>query len=149
MTPAQQRWGELRCQVALLSILVSGETDAPPSFSDPDPGSLVAAIHLIHAEYSRPLSVQEMARRASMSRFHFIRRFANAFGITPYQYLLRVRTYHAARLICATEHPPRAIARRAGFSSTGQMARHFKLAFGLPPTAFRGALCSAEASEMY
>lgn len=149
MSPPKQHWGELRSQVALLSILVSGDSDSPPPFNDPDCGSLIAAIDLIHADYSRDLSVPEMARRADMSRFHFIRRFASAFGITPYQYLLRVRICHAARLIAATKHSPGTVARLVGFASPGQMSRHFKLAFGLPPTAFRGALCSAEASEMY
>ncbi len=147
MSPPNQHWGELRSQVALLSILVSGDADGLPSVVDPDCDSLIAAIDLIHAEYSGPLSVPEMARRAGMSRFHFIRRFAEAFGITPYQYLLRVRICHAARLISVTEHPPGIIARRVGFASPGQMSRHFKLAFGLPPTSFRGALRAADASD--
>lgn len=142
MTRPKQHWGELRAQVALLSILVSGETDLLP-ISDPDCDSLTAAIDLIHAEYSRPLSVQEMAQRAGMCRFHFIRRFADAFGITPYQYLLRARTCHAVRLISVTEHAPGTIGSLVGLTSPGQMPRHFKLAFGLPrpPSA---ALCAPQ-----
>ncbi|MGU9982526.1 helix-turn-helix domain-containing protein [Phreatobacter sp. HK31-P] len=148
MNHSRQHWGELRSQVALLSILVSGGSDSPPPFNDTDCGSLIAAIDLIHADYSRDLSVPEMARRAAMSRFHFIRRFASAFGITPYQYLLRVRICHAARLIAATEHPPGTIARLVGFTSPGQMSRHFKLAFGLSPTSFRGTLYPEEVADM-
>lgn len=148
MTPSRQHWGELRSQVLLLGILASRDGESPPPFHDPDCGSLIAAIDLIHAEYFRALSIQDMARRAGMSRFHFIRRFAHAFGITPYQYLLRVRICHAARLISATAYPPRTIARLVGFSSAGQMARHFKLAFGLPASCFRGTLPPAEISEM-
>lgn len=147
MNSLRQHWGELRSQVALLAILVSRNNESPPPFNEPDCGSLIAAIDLIHAEYFRALSVPEMARRAGMSRFHFIRRFAAALGITPYQYLLRVRICHAARLISATEHPPRTIARLVGFSSAGQMSRHFKLAFGLPPSCFRGTRHFAEVSE--
>lgn len=143
-----KQWGELRSQVALLSILVSGNSDGPPPYSDMDCDSLIAAIDLIHTEYSRALSIQDMAQRAGMSRFHFIRRFAAALGITPYQYLLRVRVCHAARLISTTEHRPRTIARLVGFASPGQMARNFKIAFGLPPLCFRGTPHSARVSEM-
>lgn len=81
MTLAHQHWGDLRSQVTLLSILVSGETDGRLSISDPDYVGLIAAIDLIYAEYPRTLSVPEMSRRAGRSRFHFIRRFAEAYRV--------------------------------------------------------------------
>ncbi len=91
------------------------DAEGPPSFSHPDSDSLIAAIDLIHAEYPRALSVLEMAQSAGMSRFHFIRRFARAFGITPYQYLVRVRIFHAARLLAGTEYPPALLPDKSAF----------------------------------
>ena len=139
---------DLQPQTNRSEIFEARDTEGPPSFIHPDCDSLVAAIDLIHAEYPRALSVQEMAQSAGMSRCHFIRRFARAFGITPYQYLLRVRVFHPARLLAGTEYPPSTVARQVGFPTAGQMSRHFKLAFGMTPSWFRGTLRATEPSEL-
>ena len=127
MTRPKQHWGELRAQVALLSILVSGETDLPP-ISDPDCDSLTAAIDLIHAEYSRPLSVQEMAQRAGMCRFR--------------PDLPRGPSDLCDRA-CPRDHwePCRLDQSRTD-------APPLQACLRSAPTSFRGAVCSAEASEL-
>lgn len=149
MNPQRHCRRDLLPPTSRSDIFGSRDTEGPPSIDNPDCGRLTAAIDLIHAQYSRPLSVPEMAQSAGINRFHFIRRFARTFGITPYQYLLRVRIFHAARLLAGTEYPPGTVARQVGFPTAGQMSRHFKLAFGMTPSWFRGTLRAAEASEMY
>ena len=46
------------------------------------------------------LTVDELAGVANVSKFHFIRAFAAATGLTPYRYLRRLRM-HAAADCCA------------------------------------------------
>ncbi|HMC08960.1 MAG TPA: AraC family transcriptional regulator, partial [Actinomycetota bacterium] len=50
---------------------------------------LRAARDLMDRAYAEPLSLDEMARRAGYSRFHFLRAFREAYGETPGAYLSR------------------------------------------------------------
>ena len=54
----------------------------------------------------RPHSVASLAAIAYMSRSAFARRFREAFGRPPLQYLREVRLRHAARLLTRTPHLP-------------------------------------------
>src|SRR5262249_5387118 len=48
---------------------------------------------------SQEINLEEAARQASLSPFHFLRLFSNVLGVTPHQYLVRSRLRHAARLL--------------------------------------------------
>jgi AraC family transcriptional regulator len=53
-------------------------------------------IEFIDQHYAQPLTVASLARRAQLSRFHFIRVFRAATGLTPHQYV-RERRLDRAR----------------------------------------------------
>jgi transcriptional regulator GlxA family with amidase domain len=55
-----------------------------------------------------PLSVEQLAARATMSPRTFARRFAEVVGTTPHQWLVRQRVLHAQRLLEETALPGRA-----------------------------------------
>ena len=50
-------------------------------------------------EYDRPLDVPALARTALMSTAHFSRRFREAYGETPYSYLMTRRIERAKALL--------------------------------------------------
>jgi AraC-like DNA-binding protein len=45
----------------------------------------------IEKEFSRNISLDDIANEAFFSKFHFIRLFKNLYGRTPYQYLKEIR----------------------------------------------------------
>ncbi|MDM8159662.1 AraC family transcriptional regulator [Labilibaculum sp. K2S] len=70
----------------------------------------------IYSNYSNSeLSVKELSKLVFMSHFHFLRNFKNVYGITPYQYLKRIRTERAKYLIKRTNLPIHEIAFLVGF----------------------------------
>jgi AraC-like DNA-binding protein len=81
-------------------------------------------------------SVEEVARRVRLSRFHFIRQFEAAFGITPCAYRTQVRVA-AARVLLAQGRTVTDVCFDVGFSSLGSFSRLFRARCGTAPSAYR------------
>ncbi len=93
----------------------------------------------IHTYYMRPLGMADLARAASLSRFHFIRLFRTIHGVTPFLYLQRKRTVVAARLLRSTTLGQEVVARRVGFESRSTMFRHLRRHTGASARGLRQA----------
>lgn len=85
----------------------------------------------------RPLSLDEIAAEAGMSRYHFLRVFQNQTGETPHRYLTRLRVERARHEL---EHGSATVAEVAlscGFASRTHFATAFRRQTGLSPSAYR------------
>ena len=67
---------------------------------------LLRARDLADARYAEPITVDDMARAAGLSRAHFSVEFRRTFGETPHAYLLTRRLERAASLLRATDYSP-------------------------------------------
>jgi transcriptional regulator GlxA family with amidase domain len=83
------------------------------------------------------LSINEVAKSAAMSRYHFIRQFRAVFGETPVQFRTRARLDRARHLIVHGEESVTAICMAVGFSSLGSFSALFTLRFGRAPSMYR------------
>jgi len=92
----------------------------------------------IEDNLAEPLKLQELARVASFSPFHFHRIFAALVGETPAQLIRRLRLEKAAnRLVGNPADSILAIALDCGFSSAAAFARAFKEQFGVTASEWR------------
>jgi AraC-like DNA-binding protein len=91
---------------------------------------------LIDREYTKPLDVPTMARRALMSPAHFSRRFRAAYGETPYSYLMTRRIERAMSLLRAGVSVTDACI-AVGCTSLGSFSSRFAEVVGETPTAYR------------
>lgn len=89
------------------------------------------------------LSLEAMAARAGVSRFHFLRLFRAVVGLTPHQYLIRCRLRRAVRLMADDRLGITAIAFACGFGDLANFVRTFRRAAGETPSAFRQRRCAA------
>jgi len=87
--------------------------------------------------YYRSIKVQEMAERTDMSMRTFNRRFKAATGLSPVQYLQRLRIKAARDLLRKTDLDISAIAEACGFNDEGYFARSFKKQESIKPSEFR------------
>jgi AraC-like DNA-binding protein len=88
------------------------------------------------------VSIAAAAREASLSSFHFIRRFEAVFGETPHQFRTRERLAAAQRLL-ARGHSVTAVCLDVGFSSLGSFSALFARKVGISPAAYQRSLrCS-------
>src|SRR6185295_17502689 len=83
--------------------------------------------------------VQALASAARLSRSHFSREFRRVCGETPHQYLLTRRLERAAAMLRNTDHSVADICFEVGLASVGSFTTSFRRAYGITPTAYRGA----------
>lgn len=86
-----------------------------------------------------PVTVEDAAGVACLSRFHFHRVFAQAFGIPPHVFLHNVRLQRAANLLRDTDEPISDIVARVGLRSATSFSGAFRRKYKQTPDAFRKA----------
>lgn len=96
------------------------------------------AVAMMHEAYPDPgLGLAALAREACIARHHFVRVFADAYGLTPLRYLGRIRMQAAADLLETMDDSAAEVARAVGFASRPAFQRRFRQWFGMPPAAWR------------
>ncbi len=119
-------------------IRLSGEASSQELHKSSGGNALVLeSMRRIRAGYSERLSVEELAASCYMTRFAYIRSFSRLIGVTPYQYLLRVRMDRAKLLLETTDRPITEIAQTVGFSDQNNFAKQFLKQCGVSPTRYR------------
>ena len=91
---------------------------------------------------SPDVSIGAAAREASLSSFHFIRRFAAVFGETPHQFRTRERLTAAQRLL-ARGHSVTDVCLEVGFHSLGSFSTLFARRIGVSPARYQRSLRSS------
>ncbi|MGH8176997.1 MAG: helix-turn-helix transcriptional regulator, partial [Steroidobacter sp.] len=90
---------------------------------------LCRARDLLSDIQSPNVSIRDAAREASLSSFHFIRRFEAVFGETPHQFRTRERLTAAQRLL-AHGHSVTDVCLDVGFTSLGSFSALFSRKIG-------------------
>lgn len=93
----------------------------------------------IEASSEQFVSIADLAREAGLSRYHFLRAFKRATGITPHQWLLRTRMRNAAERLLTCHEPITEIALDVGFDDLSNFIRSFRAEFGLSSRQYRSA----------
>ena len=109
---------------------------------------LLRAKDLADRRYADPLTVDDLAAAAGLSRAHFSREFRRAFGDPPHVYLLTRRLERAAALLRTTDRSVADVCFSVGLSSVGSFTTSFKRAYGATPTAYRTSFPPATALAM-
>jgi AraC-like DNA-binding protein len=124
----------LRIAGAALRLQTASREPAP---SARDERRVTAAVRRIAADPAQPLTLAALARDAGMSAYHFLRVFSRVVGMTPYQYILRLRLMSAARALRLGSRSVTAIALDAGFNDLSTFNRRFRRLMGATPSAYR------------
>lgn len=95
------------------------------------------AIQVMYARLEEPLTVDDLAAAAFMSRYHFTRVFAKITGATPARFLAAIRMQEAKRLLLRTDRSVTDICFDVGYNSLGTFTRIFADFVGFPPVRFR------------
>ena len=88
-------------------------------------------------EYAEPLDVAALARTALMSPGHFQRSFREAYGETPYGYLMTRRVERAKTLLRRGDLTVTEVCMAVGCTSLGSFSSRFTELVGETPSAYR------------
>ncbi len=107
-----------------------------PVLSEGDP--LLALRAWVRDNLDRALTIDDLATKVRMSRRTFIRRFEEATGVSPGEWVLQERTARARSLLEATRLSIEQVATAAGFSSADALRHHFRTRLDTSPARYRG-----------
>jgi AraC-like DNA-binding protein len=86
---------------------------------------LCRARDMLREVHDRPWTIDEVARAAAMSPFHFIRQFTALFGETPHQFRIRARLESARYLLAVERRSVTRVCVDVGCSSLGSFSDLF------------------------
>ncbi|MBV9802217.1 MAG: helix-turn-helix transcriptional regulator [Solirubrobacterales bacterium] len=91
----------------------------------------------IDREYAQPLDVEALARDANMSAGHFSREFRQAYGESPYSYLMTRRIERAMALLRRGDMNVTEVCFEVGCASLGTFSTRFAELVGMSPSTYR------------
>ncbi|GIF72129.1 helix-turn-helix domain-containing protein [Asanoa siamensis] len=104
---------------------------------DPVEEAAKRAIEAMRENLSEQITVDDMARAAMFSKFHFTRIFQRATGVSPGRFLSALRLQRAKYLLVSTSLNVAHISLRVGYNSVGTFSSRFSKSVGMSPTAYR------------
>ena len=117
--------------------VLADDSGACPVFTERDERRVTAAVRRMEVDFAERIPLDELAREAAMSPYHFLRVFERVVGVTPGQYKLRTRLRRAAVLLRRSSLSVASVAAECGFGDLSTFNRQFRRAMRVSPNEFR------------
>lgn len=105
--------------------------------------NLASAIAHMENNFLESLDIGSVASIACLSVRQFSRVFGRNYGMSPKEYLIKLRLDYACKLMRSSGLKLGAIAMESGFSDISLFSRQFKARYGISPREYRRALPQA------
>lgn len=87
-----------------------------------------------------PISLDDLATVAGVSRFHFHRQFRRSVGVTPHDYVLRMRIERAKGLLTGSDLTVGEVSGAVGFADQSHFSNIFRKLTAMTPRGFRNSM---------
>lgn len=121
----------------ITDVLTEFATEKEPGAVARQSQAVEDAIAHISTHLNDPLTVHDLANRAFLSEYHFIRIFKKSTGVTPHAYIMDARIHAAKYMLANSALPLKRICEQCGFSSTSVFCAAFKRKVGMSPLEYR------------
>lgn len=105
------------------------------------------SLSLIFERLSSPLTIEELAEEAHLSRSSFLRKFTATVGMSPHRFIQKERIKSAGQLLKSTDMTVARIAGEVGFYDVSHFVRAFTEAVGYSPTEYRKITAETSAAR--
>ena len=130
------------CEALIIITMLCAAYDkrlATMDKTDSEDELFLQSIAHVYECYNRKLSIEELARMASMSRTSYIERFKRTTGMPPGEFITGQRISAAKSMLRDTGLSLSEIAHRVGFYDSSHLIRAFERLTGESPSDFRAA----------
>ena len=103
--------------------------------------------YILH-NYQTPITQEDVATHAGISREHLARRYTQQFAVSPGRHCTKLRMERARMLLRIISHPIEHVALNCGYTDASSFGRAFKAAYGMSPSAFRINRCFPYTQEI-
>lgn len=91
----------------------------------------------INNHYQEDITLELLSEKTYMNKFYLVHAFKQYKGVSPINYLIRLRVQQAKELLETTNYSIAQISDSCGFSSQSYFSQVFKKACGMTPNAYR------------
>ena len=125
-------------EVLLIEALrwTSGEAAPPGLLRGLADARIALAMRQMHGDPARSWTVEQLAKKAALSRSAFFEHFTRTVGLPPMEYLLAWRMAVAKDLLRRQEVGVTEVAERVGYSSASTFSTAFSRYVGQPPSRY-------------
>lgn len=105
----------------------------------------------IDENYTSKITLDELAQKCFVSRWHLTRMFKQSSGYSPFQYITNKRLEAAKDLLRKTDYSITKIAYEIGFDSPSYFTQVFKKSFNISPKNYRklkGQMCQKQCNHL-
>lgn len=123
---------------ALGTLLLGHAQVRPAAGPGREPKAVAIVRDVLAADLAAPVTLDDLARAAGLSRYHLLRVFKKATGLTPHAYRTQLRIEHAKVLLRAGRAPAD-VAQDCGFADQAHFANRFRHFTGATPGQYAAA----------
>ena len=123
------------------SLCRSNELKDAARFRPPIPKNLLDVVCFIEFNLSSDLTLDLLAKKALVSKYHFCKIFKKHFGMSPLKFVVHKRIERARDLLVTADCNVTHAAMEVGFHDTSSFSKYFKKLIGCSPLTYR-SFCS-------
>lgn len=124
---------QIKCVLLTMAKQLRSPAACSPAAEHPQ---LASALRYMHAHFAEELTLARLAGHCGLSQAYLCRLCRRETGLTPGEYLLRVRMEQACRLLREGELNVSQVALRTGFNSVAYFDRRFRAHTGVSPSEY-------------
>jgi|GEM_PF-1528633 len=133
-------WALILSEILVRHFSSHSGTHPRSSFGKIPALGVARVIDCIEASIDRDLDLASLASVASMSVYHFARRFRETIGMSPHAYVLCRRIHRAQELLIRGRSSLTQVSAACGFSSQAHLTAVFRRGLGVTPGEYRRAI---------
>mgnify|MGYP002769821788 CR=1 FL=1 len=119
----------------LISVMRSAQFLRPSV--EEEMACILDAITIMEENPTCHFSLKQLASKLNMSVSSFSKKFRDQIGISPMEYLLKIRLLQVQYLLASNSKSMNEIAAESGFCSANYMIKLFRRAYGITPAKYR------------
>lgn len=119
--------------------ILAGDTEKEglPQATTDQPVNIIKVMQYIEENLAEKISLENLSKEASMSKFHFCRFFYRHAGLSPIKFLNQARIEKAKEYLQKERITISEVSHKVGYNDLGTFIRQFKKLTGLTPSAYQ------------